>query len=78
MNTFIEILGWYGTIAIVGAYALVSFGYLVPDMLFYQVLNGTGAIGIVLVSFHKRAYQPGVLNCIWAVIAAAAMVRMML
>lgn len=28
MNSLSEIFGWYGTIAIVGAYAFVSFGVL--------------------------------------------------
>ncbi len=75
-NTLIEILGWYGTVAIVGAYALVSFAVLSPDNLWYQLLNGTGAIGIVIVSYHKRAYQPAVLNAVWTGIAVLAIVRL--
>lgn len=78
MTTFIDIVGWYGTVAIVGAYALVSFSLLEPTSLIYQLLNGTGAIGIVLVSFHKRAYQPGVLNLIWTAIAAVAIAKILL
>lgn len=76
MSKFIEALGWYGTVAIVGAYALVSFSFLSPESFWYQLLNGTGAVGIVLVSLHKRAYQPAVLNCIWTAIATLAIVRM--
>ncbi len=71
-NKIVEILGWYGTIAIIFAYALTSFSLLAPTNIWYQILNGTGAIGIVVVSFHKKAYQPGVLNIIWAIIALAA------
>jgi hypothetical protein len=40
------------------------------------MLNGTGAIGIVIVSFSKKAYQPGVLNSIWTIIAAVAIIKM--
>jgi hypothetical protein len=75
MNKLIEALGWYGTAAIVVAYALVSFAVLPADSLWYQLLNGTGAVGIVIVSFHKRAYQPAVLNCIWTAIAVLVIAK---
>ena len=77
MRKFIELFGWYGTIAIVAAYALVSFSILPPSSLIYQLLNGTGSLGIVLVSFHKRAYQPGVLNIVWALIAVIAIIKIL-
>jgi hypothetical protein len=44
-----EIFGWYGTVAIVTAYALVSFGLLSATTLLYLVLNATGALGIVYI-----------------------------
>jgi hypothetical protein len=72
----IEMVGWYGTIAIVGAYALNSFSVIQANTLLYQLLNMTGAIGIVIVSFSKKAYQPGVLNSIWTIIAAVAIIKM--
>jgi hypothetical protein len=72
MTKFIEIFGWYGTIAIVLAYALISFSILQSTDIIYQLLNGTGALGIILVSFYKKAYQPGVLNIVWAIIAIIA------
>jgi len=73
-----EIIGWYGTIAIVLAYALSSFGILNPDNLIYQLLNATGALGIVLISLRKKAYQPGVLNIIWTVIALIAIIKIII
>ncbi|MDO8529368.1 MAG: hypothetical protein Q7S18_01740 [bacterium] len=77
MNTKIleEIVGWYGTIAIVSAYALLSFGIINSDSSLYQILNATGALGIVVISFKKKAYQPGVLNIIWTVIAVIALIK---
>ncbi|MEI7512387.1 MAG: hypothetical protein WCK01_02930 [Candidatus Uhrbacteria bacterium] len=75
MNQLIEAFGWYGTVAIVTAYALVSFSYIEPTSLIYQLLNITGALGIVTISFHKKTYQPGVLNIIWTVIALIAIVK---
>ncbi len=77
MKYFSEILGWYGAAAIVLAYALVSFSILEPTSAWYQLLNGTGAFGMVVVSFAKKAYQPGVLNIIWAVIAIVALVKIL-
>lgn len=77
-NIISEIIGWYGTIAIVLAYALVSFGVLSSNGLFYQILNGTGALGILIISLKRKAYQPGVLNIIWAVIAIVAIINILI
>jgi hypothetical protein len=74
-NFIDEVLGWYGTVAIVFAYALLSFGILTPNDLSYQILNGTGALGIIYISFIKKTYQPGVLNIIWAIIATVAIIK---
>jgi len=75
-NNIIEIGGWYGTVVIVLAYALVSFHVLESGSFVYQILNLTGALGIVAVSFYKKAYQPGVLNAVWAVIALVAIISL--
>lgn len=73
-----ETIGWYGTCAIVIAYALVSFNLLSTSSFIYQIMNGTGALGIVYISFKKKAYQPGVLNVIWAIIAFIAIIRILM
>jgi hypothetical protein len=71
-----EILGWYGTIAILSAYALVSFSVIDPNTFIYQLLNATGAIGIVFISLIKKAYQPATLNIMWAIIGIVALVKL--
>lgn len=76
-HKIIEIVGWYGTIAIVGAYALSSFGVLRSTDLLYQLLNFTGAIGIVAETLSKKDYQPGVLNIIWSLIALIAILKIL-
>lgn len=53
-NKITEILGWYGVAAIVGAYALSSFGVIGGQSLLYQGLNLTGAIGIVLDALNDK------------------------
>jgi len=70
-----ELLGWYGVIAILLAYAMLSFGAISSDNFIFQILNGTGALGIVYVSIKNRDYQPVVLNIIWAIIALIAIVN---
>ena len=72
MKTFIEIYGWYGALAIIAAYALVSFSLIQPTSLTYQTLNVTGALGI-----YKKAYQPGILNMVWAIIAVVAIMKLL-
>ncbi len=73
---FGEIVGWYGAAAIVGAYALVSFEFVDSGSLLYQLLNVTGAVSIMYISFKKKAYQPGVINLIWSIIALIAIFKM--
>lgn len=74
-NRLVEAIGWYGTAAIVGAYVLVSFDVIDSTDAWYQGLNLTGAIGIVAVSWTKRAMQPAVLNVIWSAVALVALLR---
>jgi hypothetical protein len=74
----IEIEGWYGTIAILGAYALSSFNLISTQSYLYQILNITGALGIVAVSLRRKAYQPAVLNIMWTVIGLIAVIKILL
>ena len=75
MRKLVEVYGWYGMAAIVLAYALASFSVIEATGLTFQILNGTGALGIVFVSFYKKAYQPAVLNILWTLIAIVAIVK---
>jgi len=70
-----EIAGWYGTAAIVLAYALVSFDVVSAESTAYQLLNLTGALGIVVIAAVKGVRQPLLLNIFWAVIALVALIR---
>ena len=73
----IEIFGWYGALAILGAYTSASFEVLEPTSLIFQLLNVTGAFGIMTVSLCKRAYQPAVLNIVWAIVAIVAILNLL-
>jgi hypothetical protein len=76
-NILIETLGWYGAGAIIFAYMLVSFGTIQAEGYMYQLLNLTGAVGIITSSWAKRDKQPVVLNAFWMVIAAIALLRLL-
>lgn len=76
-KTCIELFGWYGAIAIVLAYALVSFDRIEAQSYTYQILNATGAVGIVVVSLYKKAYQPAALNALWTLIALIAIANLL-
>ena len=70
-----ELLGWYGVVAIVVAYILISFGAVASNSFAYQLLNLTGAVGIVVDALSDKNYQPAILNTIWFVVAAIAIIR---
>lgn len=69
---WLNLLGWYGTAAIVFAYFASSHGLLEPGVT-YQLLNLTGAIGVGLVCWRKRAWQPLSLEVVWALVALSAL-----
>ena len=73
-----EIVGWYGAIAIVIAYALVSFSILTPTSVIFQLLNLTGGLGIIVNSFLHKAYPPAILNTIWSIIAIIAILKIII
>jgi hypothetical protein len=65
-------IGWLGAIATLLAYFLVSFELVKPKDLSYQVLNLAGAIGLGIVCYFKKTYQPMTVNIIWGIIALLA------
>jgi ABC-type dipeptide/oligopeptide/nickel transport system permease component len=71
----IESIGWYGALAIVLAYGLLSFEVITATSIPYQLLNLTGAGAMIYHSLQRRDYQPAVLNGVWAVIALIAFIR---
>jgi len=73
-----NILGWYGALATLGAYFLISFGLVGPKDLKYQLLNLSGAIGLAIICFYKRTYQPLFVNIIWILIATLAIIYILI
>jgi hypothetical protein len=73
----VEIAGWYGAVAILLAYGLVSFSLVASASLGYQLLNLTGALGLVVNSLFKKDYPPVALNAVWMLIAVIALLQML-
>jgi hypothetical protein len=77
-NPLIETIGWYGVLALLAAYVLLTFGVLASNNPWYQILNVTGAIGIVTEAFNRKNYQPAVLNTIWALVGIIALIKLII
>lgn len=74
----VALLGWYGVAAILGAYVLVSFDIVTVHGYAYQLLNFTGALGIVIETTSKKDKQPAVLNIVWLLVALVAIIKLMI
>lgn len=72
----VQNIGWYGVVAILLAYGLLSFGFLTSTGLMYLLLNITGSIAIAYEAWSKHDRQPMLLNVIWAVIAMIGLIRL--
>jgi hypothetical protein len=77
-KTMSSILGWYGVAAIITAYAMLTFGIFDAGNLWYQVMNLTGAIGIIVDAVADKNTQPVVLNIFWVLIAVWAIIQRVL
>lgn len=76
-RVIIEIFGWYGAVAIVFAYVLVSFSVLEPTSITFQLLNVSGSLGIIIVSLSKKVFQSVTLNTIWLVVGIVAIIKIL-
>jgi hypothetical protein len=77
-NRMLQLFGWCGVSAILVAYILLSFDYLVSSSILFQLLNLTGALGVAMASSSKKDYPPVALNIVWALVALFAIFRIVL
>ncbi len=75
MNKAIEIFGWYGTVAILGAYFLNIFGIIGVSSGIYLWLNITGAMGAIAVGYKDKVWQSVTLNIVWLLIGVIAIIK---
>lgn len=71
----VELAGWLGAGALLGAYVLVSSGYLAARGGGFQLLNVLGAVGLVVNGAWHQAWPSVGLNVVWIAVGLAALGR---
>lgn len=75
MELLIEIVGWTGAIEVLVAYILISAHKVNAGNAWYQLLNLTGALFLIVNTFYKQAYPSAFVNIIWAGIAVYSLLK---
>ena len=75
METFVNIVGWFGAALLLIAYALVSTKRLEGTSYTFQLLNVMGGIMLASNSAYHGALPSVVVNFVWIVIGIAAIVN---
>ena len=72
----VELAGWLGAGALLGAYVLVSSGRLAARGHAFQLLNVAGAAGLIVNGSWHDAWPSVGLNTVWIAVGLAALVRL--
>lgn len=75
MEVIIETIGWIGGVEVLVAYWLVSANKVKGTNVYYQVLNLTGAIFLIINTIYKEAYPSTLVNVVWVVIAVIGLLQ---
>jgi hypothetical protein len=75
MNLMIEILGWIGSLLVVGAYFMNFQGKLSVTSPVYVYANLIGALLLIVLTWHHRAFPSMAVNIVWVAVAIYAMFR---
>ena len=65
----VEILGWIGSVLIVGSYALNITGRLAATSKPYVLANIIGGLFFVVNTYFHQAYPSMFVNIVWVIIA---------
>ena len=71
----VEAAGWAGAALILLAYLLLSMGKVTGQSTLYQGMNVAGAAGFIVNGWWHGALPSAVLNVIWLLIGAFALLR---
>ena len=72
-----EIIGWIGVVTYVGAYGLLSLGWLRVDRVYYHILNAVGGMCLVIIAYEKLDMPNFFVNLIWIAIAFFSIIRLL-
>ena len=76
MENAIDILGWIGAVALLGAYAAVSSGRVAAKGPPYQALNLLGSALLLVNTAYYGALPSTAVNLVWLAIGGVAVARM--
>lgn len=76
MKLLIDIIGWVGAAEVIVAYGLNSYQKIKSDSLFFQLLNLTGAVFLIINTLYYRAYPSTFINIVWVLIALLSLGRL--
>lgn len=71
----IEIIGWIGSVLIVGAYFFNITGKVKSTSITYILCNLAGGIFFTIHTYVHQAYPSMVVNIVWVIIATAAIAK---
>lgn len=77
MELFISILGWIGSVSVIGAYGLNSYQKIKSDSIMFQLMNLIGGILLIINSLYKEAYPFTFINTVWVIIAILAIIKIL-
>ncbi|AFK05086.1 hypothetical protein Emtol_3960 [Emticicia oligotrophica DSM 17448] len=75
MSLIIEIIGWIGSVLIVGSYFFNIQGKLDAKDIRYILANLIGGICFIINTYAHNAYPSVAVNIVWVIIALAAIFR---
>lgn len=75
MGLLISILGWIGSVLVIGAYGLNSYQKISSSSVAFQLMNLIGGILLIINSIYKEAYPFTFINSVWVVIAIGSLLR---
>ena len=70
-----EAIGWVGAIFSLSAFSLNSLNMIGSQSIEYLVMNIIGCFFLILYAAFKKAHASWVLNSIWLLMTAVALVR---
>ncbi|MBC3540119.1 hypothetical protein ACFSC6_16840 [Rufibacter sediminis] len=73
-----EAIGWAGALFSLSAFSLNSLNVISSQSMEYLLMNVIGCFFLILYAVHKKAHASWVLNSIWLLITAVALVKVFL
>jgi fluoride ion exporter CrcB/FEX len=71
----LELTGWMGAIISLSAFTLNSLNLLSSQSIEYLLMNIIGCSFLIVYAVSKKAYASWVLNAVWLLITAFALIR---